>query len=150
MESKQGIQDLPLEQQQEITSCREAVLRAPDDPQAHSQLAKAYLAADKTDLALGELEIAAELQPGSASIHYQLGQIHHYLGQDDLAEAACRKTLACDAKFYQASLSLAWLLERRRSLDEAIQVIEESLQHSPDSEDLYGTLGRLYTGWYLS
>ena len=73
MDSKQGIQDLPLEQQQRIASCREAVLRAPDDPQAHSQLAEAYLAADKVDLALGELETAAELQPNSASIYYQIG-----------------------------------------------------------------------------
>jgi tetratricopeptide (TPR) repeat protein len=144
MESKQRIQDLPLEQQQKIASCREAVLRAPDDPQAHIELAKAYLAADKAELALGELEIAAQLQPGSASIHHNLGYIHHYLGQDELAEKAFRRALECDAKFYQASLALAWLLERRRSLDEAIQIIEESLQHSPDSEDLYDALGWLY------
>ena len=144
MDSKQGIQDLPLEQQQKIASCREAVLRAPDDPQAHSQLAEAYLAADKVDLALGELETAAELQPNSASIHYQIGRIHYYLGQDELAETAYRRALKCDTKFYQASLALSRLLERRKSVSEAILVIEESLQHSLDSEDLYANLGWLY------
>lgn len=144
MESKQGIQGLPLEQQQKIASCREAVLHAPDDPQAHSQLAEAYLTADKVDLALGELEIAAELQPNSASVHYQIGRIHHVLGQDELAGTAYRRALTCDAKFHQASLALAELLERSESVNEAIVVIEESLQHSPDSENLYARLGWLY------
>lgn len=144
MDSKQGIQDLPLKQQQRIASCREQVLQAPDDPQAHGQLAEAYLMADKVDLALGELEIAEKLQPHSASIHYQLGKVHSHLGQDNLAETAYRRALACDAKFYQASLALADLLARRRMVNEAIHILEESLRHSPDSEGLYWALGWLY------
>ncbi len=56
----------------------------PKDASPHCQLGKAYRWLDNWQEALGESEICARMDPGSADAHYRLAQIYEHVGKREL------------------------------------------------------------------
>lgn len=62
-----------------------ALALAPNNPSAHEELGKVYLAMNRLSEAQSELEKAVALAPETSSLHYKLGQILRKEGQADRA-----------------------------------------------------------------
>ena len=62
-----------------------ALSLAPDNPSAHEELGKVYLAMNRLSEAQSELEKAIALSPDTSALHYKLGQILRKQGQEDRA-----------------------------------------------------------------
>ncbi len=98
-----------------------AVQRAPTRPKAHFNYALLLNATKQRERALGELKVAAELDPEDAQAHYLAGVIHLRMGKLEEAKQAFlaalkRKPDHADAKF---NLGLLEELERRYGAERA-------------------------------
>ena len=62
-----------------------ALSLAPNNPSAHEELGKVYLAMNRLSEAQSELEKAIALSPDTSALHYKLGQILRKQGQEDRA-----------------------------------------------------------------
>jgi Flp pilus assembly protein TadD len=71
--------------QQALAPLSKALSLAPDNPSAHEELGKVYLAMNRLGEAQSELEKAIALSPETSSLHYKLGQILRKEGQADRA-----------------------------------------------------------------
>ena len=63
-----------------------ALSLAPNNPSAHEELGKVYLAMNRFTEAQSELEKAIALSPDTSALHYKLGQILRKEGQADRAQ----------------------------------------------------------------
>ena len=63
-----------------------AVHQAPHDAKCHEMLARAEEQQDQRPAAIEQLELAVALEPGSAALHYQLGQLYRRAGFPDKAK----------------------------------------------------------------
>ena len=68
-----------------VTLCREGLARYPHYTTARLILAKAHLAADQLDQALGELEIILQSSPKDVQCHRLVAEVHRRSGRLDAA-----------------------------------------------------------------
>ncbi|NEX91480.1 sulfotransferase [Caulobacter sp. 17J65-9] len=78
----------------------------PRDGMALNAVGNAYRMTGARDLALGFFRLAAQLQPGVAEHHYQLGVSLQFAGEFDEAARAFERTLALSPTQHQAWFSL--------------------------------------------
>jgi tetratricopeptide (TPR) repeat protein len=100
---------------------RQRVRIAPNDRNAHFDLAEVYRAQDKLDEARVEYLAAALLDPTSATTFGMLGQVEAAAGHDEVAVAMLRRAVALDAGLLEARYGLSRALLRLGRSEEAQQ-----------------------------
>ncbi len=83
---------------------------------------------------------ASELAPKDARPYRGLGDVYRLLDRDQLAEQAYRTACELDPGFLAAKVRLAHVLCRLGSNDEAVTLLNEALQQTPDDPILWVAL----------
>jgi tetratricopeptide (TPR) repeat protein len=100
---------------------RQRVRIAPNDRDAHFDLAEVYRAQDKLDEALVEYLAAAMIDPANAKIFGMLGQVEAAAGRDDQAVVMLRRAVTRDPGLLDARYALSRALLRLGRTTEAEQ-----------------------------
>ena len=100
---------------------RQRVRMAPNDRDAHFDLAEVYRGQDKLDEARVEYLAAALLDPASAKTFGMLGQVEAAAGRDEEAVAMLRRAVTLDAGLLEARYALSRALLRLGRTEEAQQ-----------------------------
>jgi tetratricopeptide (TPR) repeat protein len=98
---------------------RQRVRIAPNDRDAHIDLAEVYRAQDRLDDALVELLAAALIDPAHAKTFGLIGQVQAAAGRDAEAVVMLRRAVALDAGLLDARYALSRALLRLGRTDEA-------------------------------
>lgn len=98
--------------------------------EAHLQLGDRYSDADGRR-ALGHYELARELQPDFADIHYKAGMLYLRAAERLEAEEAFRQALDINPRYFSAHLALCEVLLRDERVEEAEQELERLLENAP-------------------
>ena len=97
--------------------------------------------------AAGEVEYMVKTNPDTLvlmpEIHYRLGEIMLDMGRVPEAQAAFEKSRALKPDYWPAYTRWADFLIKNKQLEQARQVIEEGLKHSPDGPELKQRLARV-------
>jgi tetratricopeptide (TPR) repeat protein len=75
------------------------------------------------------------------AVHYNLGLAYYYRGDYLEAEAELKKVLSLDPDFPKAVESLAEILIKRESYDEAVDFLKRGIKKEPYNHTLYYLLG---------
>jgi tetratricopeptide (TPR) repeat protein len=100
---------------------RQRVHMAPNDRDAHVDLAEVYRAQDKLDDARVEYLVAALIDPSSAKPFAMLGQVEAAAGRDEEAIVMLRRAVTLDAGLLEARYALSRALLRLGRAEEAQQ-----------------------------
>jgi len=100
---------------------RQRVQIAPNDRDAHFDLAEVYRGQDKLDEARVEYLAAAMIDPMSAKAFGMLGQVEAAAGRDEEAVAMLRRAVTLDAGLLEARYALSRALLRLGRTEEAQQ-----------------------------
>ena len=95
------------------------------------------------DVALHILKKQLETNPTSARTHYLLGTIYDDKGDTELAVVSFKACLEINPDFHPAREMLLQLYQRTGLSQEAVDLLEETLQQMPSSND-YNTIGVMY------
>ncbi|NNF25983.1 MAG: tetratricopeptide repeat protein [Gemmatimonadetes bacterium] len=98
---------------------REAVARAPDDPDPGVALAYLLVSAGRTEEALHTLERTTALDPTSAAVTGDLGILYGWLGKHERALDLCHRTISIEPT---ATWGHACAMEAARALGQANEV----------------------------
>lgn len=79
-------------------------------------------------------------QKRQAEVYGAQASIHRQQGHNDLAMDAYRKALDLDPSDAVSANNLALFLKEQGRFREAVQLLQEGLQHSPDTADLHYNL----------
>ncbi|HEX9733523.1 MAG TPA: tetratricopeptide repeat protein [Thermoanaerobaculia bacterium] len=119
-----------------------AVLR--DEPEVHLNLGVLYQKTDRHEAALGELERAVELEPGSALAHFNLGVTLGLLGRTEPAIAALELALRLKPDYAEARYDLGVLRRRQGDLEGALAALQEVLRERPGAAEVHREIGIVY------
>jgi tetratricopeptide (TPR) repeat protein len=100
---------------------RQRVRIAPNDRDAHFDLAEVYRAQDKLDEARVEYLAAALIDPANAKTFGMIGQVEAAAGRDEEAVVMLRRAVTLDAGLLEARYALSRALLRLGRTDEAQQ-----------------------------
>lgn len=125
------------------TAFEAAVAKAPDMPEIRVNLALAYLRLGRAAEAVTELERAAELGLGSASLQFQLGGAYVEMKTLDKAAAAFEAGLAkqpdlTDPMAFEAAVTLGAVYFATGQSDKAAAQFEKALAVRPDAAAALG------------
>ena len=137
--------------QQALTSHQKALLQAsgeestPADERAryHFLVAQAYHELGSPAQAAQELERAAGLHPGSATLYTFLGDLYLELGERDMARQAYQHAAQVGLGNPAVVLKLAQFLQIEGHLDQGLDWLTKALALRPDS-DLWLEAARIY------
>ena len=102
------------------------------------------LALGRFDEAFGEAQMARQLSPVSADVHFSLGLLLYASGQNEQAIEHLRDTVAMDAKFPLPHLVLGLTFGRKGRFDEAIAEFKRALAIAGPRPLWSGYLGQMY------
>lgn len=91
--------------------------------------------------ALLPLQKAAELLPGDAEIHNNLGHLFQVLGRPAEAATSCRRALALVPDFIGAHVNLGNALKDLGQLDAAVESYRRALEIDPNIAEIHSNLG---------
>ena len=128
---------------QAVALLEDCVLKAPEIPAAHLNLAVARKAAGDLPGAHAALKRALELAPGWPEALYILGNLCMAAGQLAEAAAAYRQALAARPAWFAAHHNLAATLQQLDRETEAIAAFRLALQCEPESWESRTCLGLL-------
>ena len=97
-----------------------ATIEDPRDFRAFAFLGAAYAEQGRYNAAIGCLQRAADLEPGSAKVHFNLGQAYEAAGASTEAWFEYRKALEIDSSYQPATSALAELGARLRTMRERL------------------------------
>jgi tetratricopeptide (TPR) repeat protein len=115
--------------------------QAPKEARREYEKAEKALVARKLGEAREHLAKAVEQYPCYARAQTDLGVVFSMQQDYTKAEAALRKSLACDPGFVDASVELGQLLNAEKRFGEALPVLEQGARLSPGSWQFYYELG---------
>lgn len=119
--------------------------RADPSPSLAVALAELHVAARRFDDALAVVAQARTVHPDDEELLFELGAIYERAGRDAEAERAFRDLLARNPRHAPALNYLGYMLvERGRSLQEALELISRALQHDPANPAYLDSLGWAY------
>jgi len=108
------------------------------------RLSSVYLAAGRTDDAVGVLEAAQQQDPDSTQIRYDLAMLYERQGRMDAFEAGLKRILEIDPDHADANNALGYtLVDQNHRLDEAQVLLERAEQLDPDNPYILDSVG-----WY--
>lgn len=93
--------------------------------------------------AVAVLQRAAELEPGNADVHVQLGFALSAMGNGSEAQAAFARALDIAPGYQDARFGLAQIAFRSGNADEARQLVEVVLQAQPDNAEAVALLSSI-------
>src|SRR5216684_4430476 len=102
------------------------------------------LALGRFDNAFGEAQMARQLSPVSADVHFSMGLLLYASGQNEEAIEHLRDTVAMDAKFPLPHLVLGLTFGRKGRFDEAIVEFKQALTIAGARPLWSGYLGQVY------
>ncbi|HIP98955.1 TPA: tetratricopeptide repeat protein, partial [Candidatus Bipolaricaulota bacterium] len=111
--------------QEAVGDLAQAVDLAPEDPEAHYWLGRAYGALGRHDEAIGELEKARELGFYRESVTLALSASYSYRGDYGVAIGLLRDLLAAMPESTYAKVALGWKLLLNREFEAAREILEE-------------------------
>jgi len=118
-----------------VAAYRRRVLLAPNDRDAHFDLAEAYRALDRLDEARAEYLAAALLDPAGARAFGMLGQVEAAAGRDEEAVTMLRRAIALDAGLLDARYALSRALLRLGRSEEAEQELRAYEQAQAEAQE---------------
>ena len=123
---------------------KRAIERAPQNAQAHFDLALSEFRLHRPDAAIKELQAALALEPWYTRAEELLADI--YLHEKDYVQARARlqHLLSVDAANYTAHYNLGVLAAMTQSWDEAQRQLLSALHTDPGSAEAHNTLGSVY------
>ena len=98
-----------------------ATLDDSQDFRAFAFLGAAYAEQGRYSAAIGSFKRAADLEPGSPKVHYNLGQAYEAAGVSTEAWFEYRKALEVDPQFQPATVALAELSARLKTMRERLR-----------------------------
>lgn len=116
--------------------------------EAHVALGKEYAAAGDIKHAIEELELAVQIKPMFADLHYMLGRFYAQGKRLDESEGSFRRSLEVNNKFFRARVHLAFVLFKRGQGDDAVAELLASKLSCPNfyRDGLDGLINRLRSG----
>ena len=127
-----------------IAALSSLLAQRPDDANALFLLGVGYSRKQMCKEALAPLTRVAELNPGFALVHFELGGCERKLGNAAKALVAFEKALELDAKNADAAYNAGLILFETSRIDEALVRFERGLALKPNDPDLLEMAGRCY------
>jgi tetratricopeptide (TPR) repeat protein len=123
---------------------RQALETAPDDAQAHHDLARALWHREATDQALSHMAEAMRLDPNDPILAVRAGEMSLALGAHQDALSHAERAIGLDPK-----LSVAWALRGRvywrlNQSDQAIADLQRALELDPECSDVLLDVALIY------
>ena len=109
-------------------------------------LLKVYATPQNTpqhDVAIDILQKQLKINPADARAHYLLGTIYKDRGDTKLAVASFRSCLEINPNYHPARETLLQLYQKVGLSQQAVDLLEETLEHIPSSNE-YNTIGVMY------
>ncbi|MBC8869147.1 MAG: tetratricopeptide repeat protein [Planctomycetes bacterium] len=126
---------------------QKALKCTPDHPQVLEQLA-ALVRDDSAEARAAYYALSTALADGTATpmVHLMLGIAAYKRDKYDLEKQHLRLALAADPQLVIAANNLAWRLANSDppQLDEALELIEQTVKHDPNRPEVRATRGRIY------
>ena len=123
---------------------KRAVGVMPDSASAHDQLARAYLAAGRQELARESYRRARALDPAYGTPYSSNGLALYTARSYQRAEQVWHETLALNPEDAHARLGLARLAARQGRWADAIERANDALAHDEELTDAYRIIGRAH------
>ncbi|MBV8782169.1 MAG: tetratricopeptide repeat protein, partial [Phycisphaerae bacterium] len=117
----------------------------PNDPNAHMELAEAYVAQGDVSDGIFEYDRALAINPKNGSVYNNLGLIYARDGESDRAIAAYKKAIAFDPNLVAAYLNLANVEFQSGKFAEARQSLEDALRIDPHNYIIWMNYGVMAT-----
>jgi tetratricopeptide (TPR) repeat protein len=114
---------------------------APDDAEAHYNLAVVLVALERYDEAIARYQRAIALKPDHARASSNLGSALRVRGRLDEAEAACRRALEIDPNLASAHINLGTVFTSQDRLEEAVRSFRRATELKPDMAEAFLNLG---------
>jgi tetratricopeptide (TPR) repeat protein len=115
--------------------------QAPKEARREYEKAEKALAARKLGEARAHLAKAVEQYPCYARAQTDLGMVFSQQHDYPQAEAALKKSFACDPGYVDAAVGLGQLLNAEKRFSEALPVLEQGARLSPSAWQFYYELG---------
>ena len=122
----------------------QAVGKAADCPDFHSNLGNINTALGNLEAAAGSYCRALELDPQRADFHNNLGVLHRITGRLEEAEAAFLHAIELDPRHFRAFNNLGMLYAAQDRIEDAVQHYCRSITLMPEHPDGYKLLGLAY------
>ena len=106
----------------------------------HLELGRGFLNTDKVNEAIGELSLAASMEPTLAEAHNLLGVAYHRKGLRDLARKSLETALKLDKKNAQILNNLGYLLYDRGEYKSALEPLTKAARLAPDDARILNNL----------
>ena len=104
------------------------------DPQSLASLGDQYFESNNFKQAIEIYKKVLEENPSDVDTLNDLGLAYHYTGNSDLAEEALIKGTEIAPSFQRIWLSLGYVLKSEGKNEEAISVLQKTVDMDPDSE----------------
>jgi tetratricopeptide (TPR) repeat protein/transglutaminase-like putative cysteine protease len=135
-------------QRRDFVSAREAfervIAKAPEYPSAHLNLALVLLSQNQIEEALAQLRKEQEVTPADTRAFSVAGDVLAMTNRIDDAIEQYRAVLRLDVVNLEAALKLSSLLMGQEKVADAIAVLEDTVEESPESPRLHYALGLAY------
>jgi tetratricopeptide (TPR) repeat protein len=128
---------------EDLTAYTKLLQADPANPLRHDAVAMLYLEARRLDDAIGHFRQSLELNPSSASTHYNLGYALALRGHRDEAVTHFREALRLDPGYAQAHNNLAAMLQLAGRVDEALDHFRRAVALRPDNVEAHDNLAHL-------
>ena len=115
-----------------IKECEREVLKSPNDPTAHWNMANALSALGHTEEAMGHIERMTEIDSGDARAWARLGVIYGALGRHEEALGACERALGADPLHAGAHMTKIMALQRLGRHGEDLAGLMRAVEAEPD------------------
>ncbi len=115
----------------------------PANPDAHLNLANAYLLANQPDKALQQAQEALNLDRNSAAAHYLMGCAYLRLGQAQPAVQSLQQAKDIDRTINAVTLQLGRAYQALGKNEEAIDQFQELLQFDPENAAAHYSLSQV-------
>jgi DNA-binding winged helix-turn-helix (wHTH) protein/TolB-like protein/Flp pilus assembly protein TadD len=116
----------------------------PKYAEAHQLLGWFFMATNRLDDAMTEINRAQQIDPVSLPINRDIGRVFFYKREYDQAIAAYQKIIDMDAGYGQAYLFLGAAYEQKRMYKEAVAAIQRAIDTSGSSPMTVSTLAHAY------
>jgi tetratricopeptide (TPR) repeat protein len=129
--------------QRAIPLFQRAVSLQPTHPDAHLNLANAYLLADQSELTIRHAREVLALDPESGAAHYLIGCAHLRLGRPEEALKALQQAKEIDRTVNAVSFQLGRAHQQLGQLEEALEQFQEVVEFEPDHGAAYYNLSQV-------
>jgi tetratricopeptide (TPR) repeat protein len=97
-----------------------------------------------------DLEATLQANPGSAEVHFKLGNSYYEVGQWDQAIAAYQQAITLDPNYQAAYANLGVAYYQQQQFDLAVSQYKKALELDPNDGEVAYNLGALYVQQALS